>query len=382
MVHPSKSILIVDPDEGRAALLSASISGALLGQVAIVEPNNVLATSSQSLPELIVLNLDLPDINGFSLLQELRRAVGGPDVLPIIVIADQRDRERALALGATEFLTEPLDPIEVATRAKTVAQAAELRKQLEEQGRDFESKLRERTTKLWEAVKQLEESEQKVRLSQEETVTKLATAAEFRDDETTHHVRRMSSYCALIAERSGAPRDRVDLIRMASGMHDVGKIGIPYLILLKKGKLTPEERSFMEQHTTIGHKILGDSHSDLLQLGATIALSHHERIDGKGYPNGIKGDEIPLEARIAAIADVFDALTTDRVYRRAFELTTALQMMREGRGSQFDAKLLDVFFASISDVLNIKEAHHDQGQSFMQEHVHQRAGNLEAGSGS
>jgi putative two-component system response regulator len=185
-------------------------------------------------------------------------------------------------------------------------------------------------------------------------VNRLSIAAEFRDNETAQHIRRMSHYCALLAAKTGMDREKTDLIRVASQMHDVGKIGIPDSILLKNGRLTPQERIVIEQHPGIGHRILRGSTSELLQIAATIALSHHERIDGAGYPNKIKGDDIPIEARVAAIADVFDALTTNRVYRGAFHLQEAVDIMKEGRGTQFDADLLDLFLESLSEVLEIK----------------------------
>src|SRR3712207_1054394 len=158
---------------------------------------------------------------------------------------------------------------------------------------------------------------------------RLSLAAEYRDDETARHIHRMSQYCGLLAERAGLGQERADLIRIASIMHDVGKIGIPDSILMKPGKLTAEERRKMCGHAEIGHQILAGSDSELLQIAATIALTHHERIDGKGYPQRLRGDAIPLEGRIAAIADVLDALTTDRVYRKAFPWPRALNMMRE-----------------------------------------------------
>ncbi len=178
-------------------------------------------------------------------------------------------------------------------------------------------------------------------------------AAELRDTATGAHIERMSRYCALLAKTIGADEPRAEVIRLASQMHDVGKIGIADSILLKPGPLTPEERTFMQAHTDIGHRILAGSSSELLQLAATIALTHHERCDGAGYPRGLPGDEIPLEGRIAAIADVFDALTSTRVYRDVIVLDEALGIMADERGAQFDAKLLDAFFAVMPQVLEV-----------------------------
>ena len=191
-------------------------------------------------------------------------------------------------------------------------------------------------------------------MHQEETVRSLSSMAELRDLETGRHLERMSSYCALIAERFGFSHERVELMRVASPMHDVGKIGIPDNILLKPATLTREERQIMEQHTAVGYKLLSGSDAELLTLAATLAWTHHERFDGSGYPRGIAGDKIPLEVRIAAIADVFDALTTDRIYRPAFGVEQAIEMMRKQRGAHFDQDVLDCFFNAMEAVEEIR----------------------------
>ena len=166
----------------------------------------------------------------------------------------------------------------------------------------------------------------------------------------------MSLYCALLARLARLDPERAEDIRIASPMHDVGKIGIPDRILLKPGRLTDDERTVMEAHTEMGHGILAGSDVDLLDLAALMALTHHERIDGTGYPAGLAGDAIPIEGRICAVADVFDALTSDRVYRPAFQVDEAREMMEKERGTQFDAELLDLFFESFDDVLAIRRS--------------------------
>lgn len=209
------------------------------------------------------------------------------------------------------------------------------------------------------AAVRLKRAELGVRASQEETILRLARAAEYRDEETGEHVKRMSRHCALLFQRLGHAPERVELIRLASILHDVGKIGIEDRILLKPGSLTPQEFDIMKQHVDIGHRILAGSDSELLQLAATIVWTHHEKYDGSGYPRGLAGDSIPLEGRVAAIADVFDALTSNRVYRPAFPLDKALNTMREGRAKHFDLQLLDLFLDPIDDVLAIKGQHVD-----------------------
>ena len=209
-------------------------------------------------------------------------------------------------------------------------------------------------------VDRLHMTERELRLTQEAVVERLSIAAEFRDDETARHVQRMSRYTALLATRAGASPERAEQVRIAAVMHDVGKIGIPDSILLKPGKLTPEERRIMEQHSEIGYRILSGSRSELLTLAAQIAWTHHERVDGNGYPRRLAGDDIPPEGRMAAIADVFDALTSNKVYKKASPLPQAIEIMREGRGSHFDADLLDLFLDAMDEVVRIKERYADR----------------------
>jgi diguanylate cyclase (GGDEF)-like protein/PAS domain S-box-containing protein len=196
---------------------------------------------------------------------------------------------------------------------------------------------------LQDTVVRLRQSQLELTIAHEEVIRRLSYAAEFRDVETGRHVERMGHYCALLAARLGLDEQRCELIRTAAGLHDIGKIGVPDSILLKPGSLTAEERSVVERHAEIGHAILSGPGSFLLELAATIAWTHHERFDGTGYPRRLTGEEIPLEGRIAAVADVFDALTSDRPYRDAFEDEEALSMMTGGRGTQFDPLVLDLF---------------------------------------
>jgi putative two-component system response regulator len=216
---------------------------------------------------------------------------------------------------------------------------------------------------LREAIVNLERAERDIRLSREETIQRLALAAEFRDDETARHVQRMSHYCALLAGRYGLEPDHCELIRIASPMHDIGKIGTPDSILLKPGKFTPEEFQTITKHPEIGYRILAGSEADLLKLAAVIAWTHHEKFDGSGYPRGLVAEAIPLEGRIAAVADAFDALTSRRVYKPAYDVEQAIKIMRQGRGKHFDPSLLDTFLDAMEEVLRIKEQYADLGST-------------------
>ena len=193
-----------------------------------------------------------------------------------------------------------------------------------------------------------------LRASRQETVERLAKALELHDGETGRHVNRMAAIAAYLGERMGLERDRVLLLRTAAPMHDVGKVATPDGILQKQGPLTAEEREVMERHATVGYEILADSESELLQLAATIALTHHERWDGGGYPRGIAGEEIPIEGRITAVADVFDALLSDRCYRSALSVDDAIEVMIEGRGTHFDPKVVDALLDNLEEALRIR----------------------------
>jgi diguanylate cyclase (GGDEF)-like protein len=208
---------------------------------------------------------------------------------------------------------------------------------------------------LLTTVTRLRQAESAIQLSQAETIRRLAFAAEFRNAETGRHTERMSRYCELLARKLDLDDERCELIRLASGLHDVGKIAIPDRVLLKPGSLTESERRMMERHTDIGYRMLADSSSELLDVAATIALSHHERFDGTGYPRGLAGEAIPLEGRIAAVADVFDAITSNRVYRPALARDDAIAVMRDGRGTHFDPLVLDLFLAEIESAAPVEK---------------------------
>lgn len=200
----------------------------------------------------------------------------------------------------------------------------------------------------------LARSRRAIQSSREETIYRLSRAAEFRDEETGHHTRRMGEICYVIARALGLSRERADLIRLASPLHDVGKIAIPDRILLKNGTLTPAERAIMQEHTQTGFELLTGSGQRLLDVAALIALTHHERFDGTGYPHGLAGEQIALDGRIAAVADVFDALTTARPYRTAGSFEEAVEAIRKGAGTQFDPRVVSAFLDSIAEIEEIR----------------------------
>ncbi len=309
---------------------------------------------------LVLTDMDMPGTSGLDLITQI--GAGFEDIATVMVTGmdDAELANSALEIGAYGYIIKPFEPNEILINVMNALRRRSLEIENRAHRLRLEQMVRDRTAELWEAIARLEKAEKNLRVSREETIQRLSIAAEFRDDETAQHIQRMSRYCGLLARKAGEDSERCELLRVASLMHDVGKIGIPDQILLKPGPLTSEERTIMEQHAEIGYRILAGSQSELLRLAAEIAWTHHEHVDGSGYPLGISSEEIPLEGRIAAIADVFDALSSDRVYKKAFPLGQAIDIMREGRGAHFDAKLLDLFLDSMDEVLAIREQYADR----------------------
>lgn len=347
-------ILVVDDEEPIRRMLVRLLTRNGYECAAAAEAEEARREVAEAPYHLVLADMDMPGESGLDLITHISHEY--PDTATVMVTGmdDTKLANSALEMGAYGYIIKPFESNEILIN---VANALR-RRQLEIENRSHRERLevmvRERTSDLWTAVSRLEATEKELRLSREETIQRLSIAAEFRDDETGRHIERMSRYCALLAEAIDYDAEEVDRIRVASKMHDVGKIGIPDQILLKPGRLTPEERTIMETHADIGYRILSGSTSMLLDAAATIAHTHHEKIDGTGYPRGLQDDGIPLEGRIAAIADVFDALTTDRIYRKAYPLGAAVDIMKEGRETHFDAALLDLFLDSLDDALAAK----------------------------
>jgi len=309
--------------------------------------------------QLALLDVNMPGESGIELLSHIRR--DHPDVA-VLMVAGEDSTELAMSaieLGAYGYLVKPVGSGELLIN---VANALHRRRREAENRRlvtRLEGAVQERSHALEETLQDLELSKTKVWVSQAETIFRLARLVEFRDEETGHHLHRMSSYCELLARRAGFPEQRCELVRLASQLHDVGKVAIPDSILLKRGKLTTEEFEVIKGHAETGFQMLSGAASEVVQLGALIARTHHERWDGGGYPHGLAREDIPPEGRIAAVADVFDALTSDRVYRPAFPVRSAIEMMREERGRHFDPDLLDELLAALPEVEAIRHAYAD-----------------------
>jgi putative two-component system response regulator len=303
---------------------------------------------------LLLSDVNMPGESGLDLAQDV--LLRHPDVAVVMVTGmdDRRYVDSALEHGAYGYVLKPFKPNELAINVANALRRRALEIENRSHREQLEQTVLQRTAALRDTIASLETSELELRRLQEEAIRRLSWAAEFRNQETGEHIVRMSLYCDLLAKLAGLDADRSEMLRIASPMHDVGKIGIPDAILLKPGALTEAEWALMQGHTVIGHQILAGSGVELLDLAATLALTHHERVDGTGYPNGLRGDDIPVEGRIAAIADVFDALISDRVYRPAFTADEARAVLEAGRGTHFDAELLDLFLGAWGEVVEIR----------------------------
>lgn len=309
-------------------------------------------------PDVILLDIMMPKMNGFQVAEKLRR---DPETrqIPIVMVTalqDVEDRVRALEMGADDFLTKPVDRMELRARVGSLLKVKAYNDHMKNYQQELEREVANRTDELRQAY-------EKVTGASIETIHRLSRAAEYKDEDTGSHILRMSHYSALVAQKLGLNETTVQSILYAAPMHDVGKIGIPDNILLKPGRLTKEEWVVMRQHTTIGGAILEGSDKGFIRLGEIIALTHHEKWDGSGYPRGLKGNKIPLAGRIVAIADVFDALMSKRPYKEPFSLEKSLDIIRAGKGSHFDPSVVDAFFSVQEDIKLIREKYRDTQES-------------------
>ncbi|HSH30663.1 MAG TPA: HD domain-containing phosphohydrolase [Thiohalobacter sp.] len=332
-VEKSQQVLILD-DQSIGRRILEGIVHTLGGKIEITsfsDPNEALQQIHRVAPDLILTDYRMPQMNGVEFIRRVRNISSCCDIpiVMITVVGDRSVRYEALNAGATDFLTRPLDQYECRSRCRNLLT---MRRQ--------QTIIQDRADWL---QTQVELATRRVLERERETLLRLAKAGEYRDEETGNHVLRIARYSRAIAEHLGLARADCDEIEYASPMHDIGKIGIPDHILLKSGKLTSQEWEWMKQHTVIGHDILADSDSRFIQTGAVIALSHHEKFDGSGYPYGLSGEEIPLAARIVAVADVYDALRSTRPYKPAWKRQDAIDFINEQSGRHFDPVCVEAF---------------------------------------
>ncbi len=315
-----------------------------------------LETLANTDVDTVLLDLRMPGMTGVEVCKRLRstRRHAHTPVVFLSGAAERSVRRQAREAGADDFLAKPFDEAELKARIRSSVLHKKHSTVMAQESARLRIEVDDQTRALHDARMALDRARRELEAAQFETIERLTKAAEFRDDETAAHLQRMSHYSRLLARKRGLDDYTSELIQTASPMHDVGKIGIPDSILLKPGKLTRDEYDVMKQHTEIGYRILSGSDSELLKLAASIARTHHEKFDGSGYPRGLVGTDIPIEGRIVAVTDVFDALTSKRPYKPAWSTEDAISLLEDGRGRHFDGDLVDLFVAAMDEVLEIR----------------------------
>jgi putative two-component system response regulator len=335
------TVLVADDSPQNIELLSRVLGQAYRIKVATSGEKALKLVYSDEPPDLILLDIMMPDLSGHEV---CRRIKTNPDrrSIPIIFVTAMstvEDESLGLSLGAVDYITKPISPPLVQARVRTHLA-------LYDQSRELERMVAQRTAELVATRQQL--------------IRRLGRAGEFKDNETGNHVIRMAHLCRIIGVQAGLGPAALQLLFQAAALHDVGKIGVPDQILLKPGPLNDAEWALMRQHPQIGADIIGQHDNELLSMARTIALTHHERFDGTGYPMGLKGDQIPLVGRIVALADVFDALMSQRPYKAAFSAARSLEVMMGERGKHFDPVLLDCFLARQHEILQVMSQYADE----------------------
>ena len=337
------NIVVVD-DNAVNLMLMATLARTATGfePVRFDDPIRALASCREHGADLILVDYMMPGMDGHEFIERVRASEELADVPVIMVTAVGQNavRRRALEVGATDFLTKPLDSAEFKLRVRNLLQL-----------RQAQNLLRDRATHLAAEVKAATAA---IESRERELITRLSRAAEFRDAETGGHIHRMAHYSALIARQLGEPDAYCETLLTAAPMHDIGKLGTPDHILLKKGKLDPDELAQMQQHASIGARILAGTDSPLLQLACEIAQTHHEKFDGSGYPLGLAGEAIPLAGRIVAVADVFDALNSNRPYKHAWSVDESRAYLEQNVGRHFDPRCVRAFVDAWDEVLAIR----------------------------
>jgi putative two-component system response regulator len=356
------AILIVDDLPENIELLEAYLVPQGYEVIGATDGEEALEKLFNRQIDLMLLDVRMPGMDGF----EVTRRVRQDEVhrqLPIILVTalrEAKDRVDGIEAGCDDFLSKPVDEMELLARVRSLLKVKAYNDLMRTYGILENSLKKGLEVEVIKRTEELKRAFEKIKAASLETIYRLSMASEYKDGDTGAHIKRMSSYCAAVARRMGLDESTIETILYAAPMHDVGKIGIPDLILLKPARLDPEEWAVMKQHTVIGANILKGSDADFIRLGECIALSHHEKWDGSGYPHGLKGDEIPVAARITAIADVFDALVSKRPYKEALSVEKALATVREGRGNHFDPNVVDAFFAIQEEILAIRKHYVDE----------------------
>jgi putative two-component system response regulator len=347
-IHSAK-ILVIDDEPSHTRFMADVLR--LDGYTRIKSLNDSRGSLSlfvEYQPDLIILDLNMPYLDGFQVLDFIRPLVGEALCLPILIVTAEASfeaRTRALSSGAMDVILKPFLAQEVRLRVRNLLTVRFQQLALENQRRSLEIQKRDLEDEVIRRTCELEESQLELKEAQLEVVVRLARAAEQRDDGTGQHTQRVGLICSLLAQTMNLPESQITLLRRSALLHDVGKIGIPDAILLKPGRLTDTEHAVMQRHCAIGSGLLSGGHSQLVCMAERIALAHHERWDGTGYPQRLSGNDIPLEGRIVAVADVFDALSHERPYKAAWSMEQVVEEIAGQRERHFDPQVVDAFLS-------------------------------------
>jgi putative two-component system response regulator len=360
MEKPSQ-ILVIEDDVMSSRLLTTILTR--LGYTVETAFDGItgLEKAESSPPDLILLDLKLPRMDGYEVASRLKQAEK-TKIIPIVVVssfAEVQNRVKAFEVGADDFLAKPIDQVELRARVQSLLKVKMFNDHMVNYQKILEAEVDKRTQQLSQAFEELKGAVDKIKKASLDTTFRLAQAVESRDGETGCHIKRIGYYSAAMAKVMGLPAQDVELGLYAAPMHDIGKIGVPDRILLKPGPLDAEEWNIMRLHTVIGGRILSNSDSYVIQMAEQIALTHHEKWDGSGYPKGFKGAQIPLWGRISAVVDVFDALANNRPYRKALPIDESLEILKKGTGTHFDPEVSGAFFSIQEEILSILRGNKD-----------------------
>ncbi len=360
-----KRILVVDDEEQNVKLLSSLLSAEGYAIETASNGREAVEKVKAIAPDLVLLDIMMPDMDGYEACSLIKNDPESANI-PVVIVTALSDRDsklKGLEVSANEFLTKPIDRIELFLRVKNLLRIKEYEDFMIRHNQVLEQEVRKRTYELQIAMDEIETAHKNIKESYIETIYRLTLAAEYRDEDTATHIKRISHYCRILSECMGKPEEFSEMIFYASPMHDIGKIGIPDSILLKPGKLTAEEFQIIKSHTTIGGHILSGSASEFLAAAEVVALTHHERWDGTGYPRGLKGEDIPLMGRIMNIVDQYDSLRSRRPYKEPFSHEQALDIITKGDGrtkpGHFDPRILGAFTDSADEFNRIFVGYQD-----------------------